>query len=256
MVTSIVNQFIYRPDITSAPEGFTPADLRLDFESVSLRTADGLTLSAWYIPSPNARLSLLYCHGNGGDIRDWVHAAPPFVEQGISFFVFDYRGYGRSEGFPSEKGLYLDGEAAWQWLLTQSEREGVPASVLGKSLGSSIATHIAAHSQPASLVLDSAFTSMHEVIANVVPWLPRFILPRLYDSLSQIPEIGCPTLVIHGERDELVPLSHGQRIYQTLQAPKAMHIVSGAGHNDIALYDSYHNWVVGFLMNPQGFTVA
>ena len=124
MVTSIVNQFVYRPDITSAPEGFTPADLRLDFESVSLRTADGLTLSAWYIPSPNARLSLLYCHGNGGDIRDWVHAAPPFVEQGISFFVFDYRGYGRSEGFPSEKGLYLDGEAAWQWLLTQSEREG------------------------------------------------------------------------------------------------------------------------------------
>lgn len=256
VMTPIVNQLICRPDLTSAPEGFTPADLGLEFESVSLRTADRVTLSTWHLPSPGARLSLLYCHGNGGDIRDWVHAAPRFVRRGVSFFIFDYRGYGRSEGRPSERGLYLDGEAAWQWLVTRFREEGSVASILGKSLGASVATHIAARGRPASLVLDSAFTSVREVAVNLVPWVPSFLVPRLHDSLSRIPELGCPTLVIHGQRDKLVPLDQARHAYQALQAPKVMRIVSGAGHNDIDLYECYHNWVIAFLMNPGAFVTA
>jgi hypothetical protein len=253
MFTSIVNQFIYRPDMTSAPEGFTPTDLGLDFESVSLRTADGLTLSAWYLPSPCPKHSLLYCHGNGGDIRDWVRAAAPFVKEGISVLVFDYRGYGGSEGIPSERGLSVNGETAWQWLVTRSEKEEIPTSILGKSLGTSVAAHIAAQYQPTGLVLDSAFTSMQAVITNLVPWLPGFTVPKLHDSLSRVPQIECPTLVIHGDRDQLVPLVQGQRVYQALEGPKAMRIVRGAGHNDIDLFSSYHEWVLGFLMDPRLF---
>jgi hypothetical protein len=256
MIPSIVNQFIYRPDVTTAPEGFTPADLGLDFESITLRTADGLALSAWYLPSPGARHSLLYCHGNGGDIRDWVHAAPPFVEEGISVLLFDYRGYGKSEGVPSEEGLYQDGETAWQWLTARSKEEGIPASILGKSLGSSVAVHSAAQRQPASLVLASAFTSMKDVVTHLMPWIPGCMLPNLYDSLSQIPELQCPTLVIHGERDQLVPLAQSQRLYRALQSPKAMRIVKGAGHNDLDAHYGYQEWTTSFLMNPRGFAAA
>lgn len=256
MFTSVLNQFIYRPDVTSAPEGFTPAGLGLDFESVSLRTANGLALSAWYLPSPCPKHTLLYCHGNGGDIRDWIFAAAPFVKQGISVLVFDCRGYGSSEGIPSERGLYLNGETAWQWLVARSGKKEIPTSILGKSLRASVATHIAIQGQPTSLVLDSAFTSMQTVITNLVPWLPGFIVPKLYDLLPRIPQIECPALVIHGDTDQLVHLVQSKRVYQGLQRPRAMRIVHGKGHNDINLFDSYQDWIWGFLLHPRRFIAA
>jgi fermentation-respiration switch protein FrsA (DUF1100 family) len=260
MEQPLLNQFIYRPDATGSPPGFTPTALGLAYEEVALETADGLTLSGWYLPAQDAEpfAALLYCHGNAGDIRDWVHAAPPFVEAGVSVLVWDYRGYGRSEGEPSEDGLYRDGEAAWQWFQERAASDGLPAMLLGKSLGSAVAVHIAATSAgtgagPAGLILDSAFTSMREVIGNVVS-LPLHLIPSLYESLERVSAITAPTLVVHGGRDQLVPVSQGRRLYEALTAPKAWRVAAQAGHNDLVAYPEYHRWLLAFLRDPAGFT--
>jgi fermentation-respiration switch protein FrsA (DUF1100 family) len=252
MITPLINQFVYRPDATFAPTGFTPADLGLAYEEVSAETTDGVRLSGWYLPASQARHALLYCHGNAGDIRDWVHAAPPFLAAGCSLLIFDYRGYGASQGKPSEQGLYLDGEAVWQWLHSRAEHDKLPASILGKSLGSAVAIHVAAQESPASLILDSALTSMREVVATNAPWLPRAMIPSLFESLPRVPHIRCPTLVIHGRQDSLVPLTHGQRIFEALTAPKRLHIIEQAGHNDISGFPEYQQQIDQFLADlPQ-----
>jgi fermentation-respiration switch protein FrsA (DUF1100 family) len=267
-----INQFVYRPDATFAEPGFTPDRLGLAYEEASFAAADGMTLTGWYLPAARSWLALLYSHGNAGDIRDWVHAAPPFVEAGISLLIWDYRGFGRSEGRPSEQGLFMDGAAAWDWLRGRAAAEGLPAAMLGKSLGSAVAIHSAAElsgtgDEPLALVLDSAFTSMREIVTSLAPMVPwqqhvdpalfgktpddsptlASAIPRLYESLEKTPRIACPTLVVHGGRDTLVPLEHGRRLYNALPGPKKMEVIAAAGHNDISIYPQYMAAIVGFL---------
>jgi fermentation-respiration switch protein FrsA (DUF1100 family) len=260
---SLINQFVYRPDATFSPPDSNPAELGLTFEDVSIQTADGVTLSAWYLPAAGAKHTLMYCHGNAGGIGDWMHAAPPFVQSGVTLLIWDYRGYGRSEGQPSEEGLYLDGEAVWAWLKTRADAEGLPASILGKSLGSAVAIHVAAktaHGEdgPDSLILDSAFTSMREVVITIATasgvWLPKSTVPKLFESLDRVHEVSCPTLVIHGGNDTLVPLAQGRHLYEKLAAQKSMKVIQPAGHNDISAYPEYHSSILTFLTQPANFT--
>jgi len=247
---NVINQFVYRPDATFSPAGFTPAELGLAYEEVTVQTTDSVSLSGYYFPAPRATQALLYCHGNAGDIRDWAHAAPPFVESGISLLIWDYRGYGRSEGQPTEEGLYLDGEAVWRWLENRAETEGLPASVLGKSLGSAVGIHLAGKERPLSLILDSAFTSMREVVALHASWVPGSLIPKLYESLERAPQIACPTLLLHGGRDMLVPLEQGRRLFDAIQSPKVMKVLPEAGHNDISGFDEYYQAIMEFLADP------
>lgn len=247
MITTVINQFVYRPDATSSPAGLTPADLSLVYEEVDVTAADGVRLSGWYLPASQPRHALLYCHGNAGDIRDWVYAAPPFLDAGISLLIWDYRGYGSSQGKPSEEGLYLDGEAMWRWLRERSEKEGLPASILGKSLGSAVAIHAALDQPPFRLILDSALASMREVVAGVATWIPKAAIPLMFESLAKVPALTCPTLLLHGGRDSLVPLHHGQRLYQAVTAPKQLHIIEPAEHNNISMYPEYYRQIEAFL---------
>lgn len=243
----LINQFIYRPQATFAAEKFTPADLGLVYENVGIKTADNLLLSAWYFPADNAAHLLMYCHGNAGDIRDWSHAMPPFLQMGCSVLLFDYRGYGHSEGKPSEEGLYLDGEAVWQWVEQRAAAAGKTAVILGKSLGSAVAIHVAAHTPPAALILDSAFTSMREIVHTVTPWLPDAMLPDLYESLNIVSRLTCPTLVLHGRNDTLVPLAHGQALYDAMTCPKTLTLIEGADHNTVSNFPEYDAAVRTFL---------
>jgi uncharacterized protein len=252
MIDALVNRLIYRPELTEARKEFTPDDLSLLFEDVTFVTQDEIRLTGWYVFGRKPQHALLYCHGNAGNRRDWINAAPDLVAMGCGVLVFDYRGYGDSDGRPSESGLYLDGEAAWAWLKGRADTEGIPASILGKSLGSAVAVHVSSRAQPHCLILDSAFTSMDEVIRARVPWLARILIPRRYASIEKVPLIDCPTLVLHGERDKLVPPVHALRLYGALRAPKIMRMIEGVGHNDIDSSYQYHNWVKCFLADPLG----
>lgn len=249
----LINRFVYRPEATFAPPDLTPATYELAFEPVSLTTADQLALWGWYLPAAAPRAVLLYCHGNAGDIRDWVQAVPPFLEMGCSVLLFDYRGYGQSAGRPSEEGLYLDGEAAWAWTRERARQLGLPAVLLGKSLGTAVALHAAAQASPAALILDSAFASMREIAMIVTPWLPDPMFPNLFESERVAPRVTAPTLVVHGRADTLVPLSHGQRIFAALGAPhKDLHIIDGAGHNDLSGFPGYYQAIQSFLNQAIG----
>ena len=135
----------------------------------------------------------------------------------------------------------------------RARKENVPASILGKSLGSGVATHLASKESPGSLILDSAFTSMREVIAFHVQWLPKIFIPKMFESLGRVTKITCPTLVIHGDRDDLVPPVHASRLYQNLRAPKALRTIEGASHNDIDSFSQYYHWVLDFLNDPHSF---
>ncbi len=243
----LINKFVYRPEATFAEEDFSPTDLGLAYEEITIKTGDNLLLSAWYFPAPNPTHLVMYCHGNAGDIRDWAYAMPPFLEMGCSVLLFDYRGYGQSQGKPSESGLYLDGESVWGWVEEKAENEGITAVILGKSLGSAVAIHVAAQTPPSSLILDSPFTSMREIAMIVTPWLPDTMLPELYESLKIVPKLTCSTLVIHGRNDTLVPLAHGQELYDTMVCPKAIHIIEGADHNNLTNFPEYDKAIQAFL---------
>lgn len=250
----IINQYVFRPEVTYAEPDATPADSGLSYEEVRVQTADDLAITGWYLPAQESRVVLLYCHGNAGDIRDWYQAAPPFLAGGISVLMWDYRGYGRSEGRPSEEGLYLDGEAMWAWVKERARREGSPAAILGKSLGSAVAIHLATHDSPQALVLDSAFTSMREVVSRMASWVPLNVIPRLFESLEKVPAVSCPTLVIHGGQDSLVPVSQGERLYIALKCPKALFIIAAAEHNDISSFPAYQEQLKKFLLDPASYT--
>lgn len=256
MLTPILNHFIYHPEAVSAPPDFTPAQLGLTYEEVTLRTQDDVNVCGWYLPAPAAKGAVLYLHGNAGDCRDWVMVAPKFLGAGYSIFILDYRGYGKSAGKPSEKGLYRDGEAAWAWLSTLSQAQALPAFILGKSLGSGVATWLGSKIRPAGLILDSAYTSMREVVAHNAPWLPTRLIPKFYESLARAANITCPTLLTHGDRDTLIPVAHSLRLYQKLRAPKALNIIPGAGHNNVDGFSRYDAWLMAFMHDPAAFVAA
>lgn len=256
MLTPLINRVIFQPGMTATSADLTPATLSLLYEDIHLVTDDGVAITGWYLKAPAPRGSVLYLHGNAGNRRDWVQVAPDFIQRGYNLLLLDYRGYGDSQGKPSEKGLYRDGDAAWTWLEKRAQQDGLPAFILGKSLGSGVATYLAATHSPTGVILDSAFTSMSQLVALHARWLPRFLIPGLYQSMTRAGRVTCPTLILHGDQDDLVPLAHGLALYAELQAPKALAVTPGAGHNDIDAYDGYWRWIAGFLADPRHFVAA
>jgi len=231
------SSYVYYPDRAVS---LTPAALGMAFESVALRTEDGETLSAWYVPAGKPPLrepapALLYCHGNAGDIGDRVYSVKTFHDMGLDVLVFDYRGYGESSGRPSEKGTYADASAAWQWL---SGEKGFAASnvvVFGRSMGGAVAAELARRVRPGVLALDSTFTSAPDMARRMFPYLPVGLLCRYrYDALRHVREAGCPVIVSHSANDEMVPFAHGQRLYDAAAQPKLLIRFRG-GHNDMGL---------------------
>jgi uncharacterized protein len=248
----IISRFLYKPRAVRALQHRrTPAELGLAYEDVTLHASDGVRLSAWYVPAPDARRALLYLHGNSGDLHGWVGAAVPFVRAGCSVLLLDYRGYGRSAGRPGEAGLLRDGEAAWAWLQERESR--LPLAVMGKSLGSGVAAHVAARYKPDSLVLDSAYTSLREVVREAAPWVPAWGVPRLYETLDIAGQIACPTLLLHGTNDTLIGPAHARRLYAALRCPKALVLIEGAAHSSLHSFPQYEAAISAFIESPLEF---
>jgi len=229
MLTSLIETFVFQP--TRALE-WTPADARLAYEDVFLTSGGGPRIHAWWVPAGGRAPVLLFCHGNAGNIGDRVHNVKLLHDAGIAVLIFDYRGYGRSEGKATEQGCYQDSRAAWDWLTKERAIDPRQVSVFGRSLGGAVAIELATRVAPRALVVESTFTSIADMAPVAMPIIPKGLLPRMFDSRSRTGDVHCPVLVIHGTRDELVPFRMGQALFEAFQAPKQFLALEGAGHND------------------------
>jgi len=213
----------------------TPDSVGLAFRGVEFAGPGGRRLHGWYVPAANAQFTLLYCHGNAGNIGHRLDAISAFVHRGLSVFIFDYAGYGRSRGRPSEAGTYADARAAYDHLV---RREALPADriiLFGRSLGTAVAIELATHVRHAALIVESPFTSARELGARMYPWLPmRYLLRFSYDSASRIGQVSGPKLFVHSLEDEVVPFGMGRRLYNRAGSPKTFVKVRGS-HNDVYL---------------------
>lgn len=191
-----------------------PNEVGLTYEDVCFRAEDGTELHGWFVPSASPKAVILHCHGNGGNISHRIDYLKNFNHLGLSSFVFDFRGYGKSHGSPSERGIHLDARAAWKHLT--GERSIPPGKIViyGESLGGAVAAQLASEELPGGLVLHSAFTSLPDMAAKVYPFLPaRWLARYQFDTLGHVARVQCPVLIIHSKEDEIVPHSHALELY-------------------------------------------
>ena len=214
----------------------TPADVGLEFEDLRFSAADATRLHGWLVPG-SGETALLWFHGNAGNVGDRVALLKELHEQlGLSIFILEYRGYGASQGTPSEKGLYLDAEAALQSLIARLGSGARRIVLFGQSLGAAVAVELARRGPPSGLILESAFTSVSAMARHHYPWLPVGPLLRTrFDSLAKIAQVKAPLLVIHGDRDEIAPLRMGEALFAGAAEPKRLRVFRGAGHNDLPI---------------------
>lgn len=242
------SHFVYFPD----PEIVaTPHNIGLHYESILFHSEDGLELSGWFVPAREPRGVVLFCHGNGGNISHRLQSLEIFHKLNVSTFIFDYRGYGNSQGKPSETGTYLDAKAAWDYLM---QRRGVPSEsivVYGESLGGAVASWLAKEVKPAGLVLASSFTSIPDMAVKAYPIFPVRLMSRFhYSTCDYLRKVDCPILVIHSRDDEIVPFSHGYRLYEAAKPPKELLEIRG-DHNSgfLVSQDIYTRGLDLFLSN-------
>ncbi len=232
LVSCSQSRLIYFPDMPSRELTATPRQIGLAYESVEFTTDDGVKLHGWFVPAAEPRGTLLFFHGNAGNISHRLDSLRIFHDLGLSSLILDYRGYGQSEGTPSEEGTYLDAEAALRFL---QEQRGVAAGdliVFGRSLGAAIAAHLASRHRVRALILESAFASVPEMAAALYPFLPtRWLVRFSYATKDYVGQRSCPLLVIHSRDDEIVPFEQGQTLFAAANPPKRFLELRG-GHND------------------------
>lgn len=235
--------FLYYPNIPTRSVLATPERIGLTYEPVEIITDDEIRLDGWFVPTAKERRGvLLFFHGNAGNISHRLDSLKIFHDLGLAVLIFDYRGYGRSEGKVSEPGTYLDAEAAWRYL---TERRRIPEEnivLFGRSLGAVIAARLASRRKPKALIMESSFTSVPDFAASYywmfpVRWLVRF----QYDARMFLRSVECPVLVVHSRDDEIIPFRYGRELFGSANEPKELLEIRGS-HNE------------GFLVSGRDYT--
>jgi hypothetical protein len=217
------------------PNGvWQPAEFGVPAEDVFFETDDGVKLHAWWVPRKKARGTVLYCHGNSGNITNRIDAFAQFGRLHMNVFAFDYRGYGRSEGEPSEDGLFRDVRAAYDEVTGPLSQHPESVVLFGHSLGGAVAIDAALHRDVAGVVIQSSFTQIRDMARTVMPWGPLGLIARNeFRSIAKVGLIEVPKLFIHGADDPTVPLEMGRRLFEAAAEPKEWHEIARAGHNDV-----------------------
>jgi len=240
------NRFIYFParGLTT-----TPADAGLDFVDVHFNAEDGVRLHGWWVPGQVNEAPLLWFHGNAGNLSNRVALLELLHDElDVGVFMFDYRGYGRSEGNPSEAGLYADARAALEATQMHAEVRQDEIVVVGQSLGAAVAVELASTHSVRGVVLEAAFTSIPDMARHHYSFLPVWpLLKTSFDSEARISSIDAPLLMSHGADDDIVPLDMGRELFAAAEEPKEFSLVKGAGHNDVYLTADYIATLRGFL---------
>ncbi|MCL2295048.1 MAG: alpha/beta hydrolase [Spirochaetes bacterium] len=219
--------FVFMP---SARIERTPAAINLAYEDIFLRTSDNVQLHAWYIPAPDARATLLFFHGNAGNISHRFSSIQIFHDLGLSVFILSYRGYGQSKGRPSINGTKLDALAAWQWLTVEREIPAEKIVVFGRSLGGAVAMELMRSATPGALILESTFSSLADMSPFPAPIAPLLLGGDFWNSVRTARTLTIPVLCIHSRRDEVVPFRQGRRIYEAITSEKTFLEIQG-DHN-------------------------
>jgi fermentation-respiration switch protein FrsA (DUF1100 family) len=218
----------------------TPVDLDLPFEDIWFTSRDSVRLHGWLIPASSPNQLLLFCHGNAGNISHRLDNVRSLYNMGISVFIFDYRGYGLSQGRISEKGFYQDSEAAYEVARKWVEKHGAKFVIFGRSLGGIAATHLGATKMCDGLILESTFTNMGAMARAHYP-LPfaESLLKHRLNALGQIAQVRVPILFFHGDQDRIVPIKLGRELFEAAPSPKEFVVLRGAGHNDTYFVGGY-----------------
>lgn len=247
------SRLVYFPNIGRELSA-TPLAYGLDFESVNIPTEDGETLHAWWVPAQDARGTILFFHGNAGNISYRIDYLRMFRKLGYATLIFDYRGYGNSTGSPSEAGTDRDAAAAWRWLTQTRGLRPEDIVFVGESLGGAVASGLAVRHPPRALVLLSTFTSVPDLGAQVYPFIPVRLISRFsYDNLARIGQIKVPVLVAHSRDDDIIPFTHGREIFLAASEPKQFLEMRG-GHNDgfIFMREEWARVLAAFLERHDG----
>ena len=213
------------------PQGYWELGPAAGAKDVSIQASDGVRLHGWWLPRPGAQLATLHLHGNAGNVTHRLEHAREIQQAGSSILLLDYRGYGRSEGRPTERGLYRDAEAAYDFLLAKGIR---PKNLVihGESLGSAVAVDLAIRKECAGLVLEAPFTSAQDVAARAMPYGGRWLIWG-FNAKSKIGKLRVPLLLIHGDQDEVIDYSLGRALFEAAPEPKTFWSIPGAGHNNL-----------------------
>lgn len=208
---------------------YLPKDSGMSFEDVFFKTPDNLELNGWFVPAKDTRYTILFCHGNAGNISHRLEKVKFFQELGNNVFIFDYRGYGRSKGAPSEKGLYNDAQGAYNYLLS---RKIAPGQIIGygESIGGAVIIDLASKNTLGGLIIDSSISNTKDMVKIIYPFLPYWVLSSRWDSVNKIKSITIPKLIIHSINDEIVPYRLGRKLFESAAEPKEFLQIRG-GHN-------------------------
>ena len=222
---------------------FTPRLIGLGYEDIYLKTEDGLKINAWFIPHETAKYTLLFFHGNAGNIGYRLDKILLLHNLGLNIFIIDYRGYGLSQGRPSEKGLYLDAKAAYGYLV--ETRRILPEQIMlyGESLGTAVAIDLAALAPVEGLILEGAFSTGKDMARVVYPFIPTFFVSNIFDCVSKMKRVTAASLFLHSRDDEAAPLKLAEKLFRAAHPPKFFVLLAGS-HNS-AFLDAKEEYLSG-----------
>lgn len=249
MIQKLVEKMIFYPERGLS---LSPDMLSLTYRDVYMTSAQ-YQIHGWFFPGKREE-TILFFHGNAGTIADRLDNVLHLVRLGFSVFIFDYRGYGLSEGRPSEEATYEDATTAWNWLEEKADIDSSKIVSFGRSLGGAIAIELSTRKQPFRLIIESTFTSIKELGHQLFPFISMRIIPDIYPTINRIGVITVPILLIHGTEDTLIPVQHSEKLYEAVKSVKFLYNISHANHNNTYLIagDKYfenifHFIVTGFL---------
>lgn len=238
----------------------TPAALGLEFEEVAFNSQNGSEITGWYVPAKEAKATVLFSHGNAGNISGRLETLRILNSLNLNVLIYDYQGYGNSEGKSSEETTYQDAMAAWDFLNQNKQIPAAEIILMGRSLGGAVSAWLATKTKPAALILESTFTSAEELAAELYPIFPvRLLMKFDYPTAEYLKEISTPLLVAHSKEDQLVPYHHGKELYEITSQPKTFlemigdhgssHVVTGEDY--ISAIENFVNSVVSPKLNQQ-----
>jgi len=224
--------FVYHPEPWKEEDWRTRSGLPL--EDIWFQSSDGTKLFGWYAENAATSAVVLWCHGNAGNIIHRLENLRELYRLGLSVFLFDYRGYGRSQGSPSEEGLYQDALGAYDQLTRTRLIRPERIVLFGRSLGAAVAVEVASHKLAAGLILESSFPSIEAVARFHYGGLPvHWLLGAEFRLIDRLPHLSLPKLIVHGDQDEIIPLELGRQVFEAAKPPKTFYVIKGADHNNI-----------------------